>query len=212
LSENVTVINTSGTNPIPVTGLAHALLDGSVDSDTVAGTVVRGDLIVGNSTPKWARFGIGTVGKFLRTNGTDPSWQLLGTGDLPAGTAVLLSFDVTQHSHTVTLADTDVATIALAANTFTDVRCVVTGFVQINTTGKAQAVSLKIKDTATQKGITQQVNCGDVPATTFINIPFTMIAVWVEQSAVTIHITESSASVDAATTVFVNSIEVFGIV
>lgn len=40
------------------------LLDGSVHTDTVAGTVVRGDIIVGNSTPKWERVAIGAYEAF----------------------------------------------------------------------------------------------------------------------------------------------------
>lgn len=53
----------------------NALLDGSTHTDTLAGTVVRGDLIVGNSTPKWSRYAIGGANKFLRSDGTDPTWQ-----------------------------------------------------------------------------------------------------------------------------------------
>ena len=55
--------------------VTHALLDGSVTSDSLAGTVVRGDTIVGNSTPKWGRIAIGSAGKTWRSDGTDPSWQ-----------------------------------------------------------------------------------------------------------------------------------------
>jgi len=56
-------------------GGSNALLDGSVHTDTLAGTVVRGDLIIGNSTPKWARVALGASGKVVRSNGTDASWQ-----------------------------------------------------------------------------------------------------------------------------------------
>lgn len=51
----------------------HALLSAS-HSDTVAATVVRGDLVVGNATPAWARFALGATDKYLRSNGTDPAW------------------------------------------------------------------------------------------------------------------------------------------
>jgi len=44
-------------------------------SDTLAGTVVRGDIIYGNATPKWARLAIGGAGTVLSSNGTDVSWQ-----------------------------------------------------------------------------------------------------------------------------------------
>ena len=56
-------------------GGTNALLDGSAHTDTVAGTVVRGDVIVGNSTPKWARLAIGSAGRVLRSNGTDTDWR-----------------------------------------------------------------------------------------------------------------------------------------
>lgn len=54
----------------------NALLDGSAHSDTLAGTVVRGDIIVGNSTPKWARVALGKPRHDLRvgTAGNDPEW------------------------------------------------------------------------------------------------------------------------------------------
>lgn len=54
---------------------SHALLDGSVDSDTVAYTVLRGSMIIGNSTPKWGGLAIGGAGSVLNSNGTDPSWN-----------------------------------------------------------------------------------------------------------------------------------------
>lgn len=53
---------------------AHKLLDGAGTSDSVSGTVVRGDMVVGNSTPKWARVVAGAAGRFWRSDGTDPSW------------------------------------------------------------------------------------------------------------------------------------------
>lgn len=60
-------------------------------SDTVAGTVVLGDLIVGNATPKWDKLAgnTTTTRKFLRQvgNGTIsalPAWDTLVAGDLPS--------------------------------------------------------------------------------------------------------------------------------
>lgn len=68
----------------------HDLLDGSRNQDTLAGTVVRGDLVAGNGTPKWARLAIGAANRVLRSDGTDPSWAQVNlgtdvTGDLPVG-------------------------------------------------------------------------------------------------------------------------------
>lgn len=39
-------------------GANHNLLDGSVHPDTLAGSVLDGDIIIGNVTPKWSRLGI----------------------------------------------------------------------------------------------------------------------------------------------------------
>lgn len=62
-------------------GGTHVLLDSSVHTDTLTGTVVRGDLVVGNSTPKWARLAF-TANRFLKGNATDPTWfDLFGTGN-----------------------------------------------------------------------------------------------------------------------------------
>lgn len=55
-------------------GAAHALLS-ATHTDTVAAAVVRGDLIVGTSTPQWARLALGANQTVLRSNGTDPVWS-----------------------------------------------------------------------------------------------------------------------------------------
>ena len=53
---------------------AHSILDGDIHTDSLAGTVVRGDLIVGNSTPAHSRLGIGAANQVLTSDGTDVSW------------------------------------------------------------------------------------------------------------------------------------------
>lgn len=58
---------------------AHDVLSAS-HGDTLPGAVVRGSLIYGNATPKWAALGIGAAGKYLKSDGTDISWE-----DVPAG-------------------------------------------------------------------------------------------------------------------------------
>lgn len=73
-------------------GTPHDLLDGTIDQDTLAHTVARGDLIVGNSTPKWAALAIGTSAKLLQSNGTDPSWVAVsGDATVAAGGALTLA-------------------------------------------------------------------------------------------------------------------------
>lgn len=55
----------------------HNILS-STHSDTLADTVVRGDVIIGNATPKWSRLAIGTSGYFLKSDGTDAAWTAHG--------------------------------------------------------------------------------------------------------------------------------------
>lgn len=54
---------------------AHALLSGG-HSDALAGTVTRGDIIVGNTTPAWAELATGAAGSVFRSDGTDPAWTI----------------------------------------------------------------------------------------------------------------------------------------
>ncbi len=74
----------------------HALLS-TTHSDTLAGAVVRGDVIIGNATPAWSRLPVGAAGSFLSSNGTDVSWGTSGAAltALPAanltGTAAAIS-------------------------------------------------------------------------------------------------------------------------
>lgn len=53
-----------------ITGTSHPLL-GATHTDTLVGTVVRGDLIVGNSTPNWARLALGAADFAPVSNGAD---------------------------------------------------------------------------------------------------------------------------------------------
>ena len=56
---------------------SHSLLDGSIHSDSLAGSVARGSLIVGNSTPKWALLSFqasGATGYVLATDQSDSKW------------------------------------------------------------------------------------------------------------------------------------------
>lgn len=54
-------------------GPTHNLLS-ATHPDTVAASPVRGDLIVANATPAWARVALGTAGQILAVGTVDPSW------------------------------------------------------------------------------------------------------------------------------------------
>lgn len=53
---------------------AHNLLS-TIHGDTLAGEVERGDLLIGNNTPKWSKLAKGTEGQVLTSDGTDIAWQ-----------------------------------------------------------------------------------------------------------------------------------------
>ena len=84
----ITPNKTGGLTGSGTTG--HALLDGSIHTDTVAATVSRGSIPYGNSTPKWDELVIGAANTVLRTDGTDAMWGKVNlstdvTGTLPNG-------------------------------------------------------------------------------------------------------------------------------
>jgi hypothetical protein len=71
---------------------AHTILSAS-HTDALAGTVVRGDMIYGNSTPAWARLAKGTTSQIMMMNSgaTEPAWtSLLFNCDLDGLDATLL--------------------------------------------------------------------------------------------------------------------------
>jgi len=64
-----------------LTGLdmdTHSFLNGMRHTDTVAHTVVRGDIIVGNATPAWDALALGTDEFVLYSDGTDVLYTRLG--------------------------------------------------------------------------------------------------------------------------------------
>lgn len=65
---------------------AHALLS-TIHSDTLAASVVAGDLIYGNATPKWARLAKGTDGNFLKMVSGYPAWAVHGLSYSDVGAA-----------------------------------------------------------------------------------------------------------------------------
>jgi len=53
--------------------IAHAILSAQ-HSDALAAAVVRGDIIIGNSTPKWSRLAKGAANTVLKMGADDPAW------------------------------------------------------------------------------------------------------------------------------------------
>ena len=75
-------------------GAPHALLDATINSDTVAADVSRGSLIYGNSTPAWAELTVGAANAFLGTDGTDVAWRTAADSMAALSGAATAAFDL----------------------------------------------------------------------------------------------------------------------
>lgn len=69
-----------GTWQSPPTAV-HNILSAS-HGDTTAASVARGDIMYGDSTPKWTRKAIGGSGQVLHSDGVDVAWAQLGHSEL----------------------------------------------------------------------------------------------------------------------------------
>jgi len=67
-------------------GTNHEFLS-STHTDVVPASPIRGDLITANATPEWTRLALGASGRFLRSNGSDPTWGTISKTDLPTAIA-----------------------------------------------------------------------------------------------------------------------------
>lgn len=75
----------------PSGGTTHSLLS-STHTDTTAGTVVRGDLIVGQgASPTWQRKPIGAFATVLHSNGTDANWGFITNGHIDSAAGIAWS-------------------------------------------------------------------------------------------------------------------------
>lgn len=75
---------------------------GGIDADKLDGQhgsyynpiTTRGDLIVGDATPKPSRFALGSSGSFLKAGATDPAWAALAASDIASGTLAIARLPV----------------------------------------------------------------------------------------------------------------------
>lgn len=75
VGSTVACTRSGDTTTLTVSGVTTHNLLSTTHSDTTTGTVVRGDLIVGGSTPTWTRLAKGTAGQFLRmADSNDIGW------------------------------------------------------------------------------------------------------------------------------------------
>ena len=67
-------------------GADHNLLS-ATHLDTLAAAVVRGDILIGNSTPKWARLAL-TANRVLKSDALDVIWGLIVNADVDAAAGI----------------------------------------------------------------------------------------------------------------------------
>ena len=76
----------------PAAAAGHAILDGSVHTDSVADAVTQGSLIVGNATPKWDELVLGAGARILQSDGSDLVYVVVsGDASIAAGGAVTIA-------------------------------------------------------------------------------------------------------------------------
>lgn len=104
-------LRADGTWAAPAGGGAHNLLS-ATHTDTLADTVVRGDIIRGNSTPAWSRLALGGNNLYLKSNGTDVLYSTLAAGGVGSCTnqfVTALNADAAPTCTTATLASAQFA-------------------------------------------------------------------------------------------------------
>jgi len=82
----LSVGTSSSADWLPLSSPGHKVLDATAHGDAATATIARGDVLVGDSTPKIGRLAVGASGKFLRSDGTDPGWQNIAASDIASGT------------------------------------------------------------------------------------------------------------------------------
>jgi hypothetical protein len=87
LADHLYVFDSTGQlKTVAASGGTHAILDGSMHSDSVADTVTKGSLIIGNATPKWDELDIGTDNHHLVVSTDTPAWEELDISHDPTPT------------------------------------------------------------------------------------------------------------------------------
>src|SRR5207245_5523749 len=124
-------------------------------------------------------------------------------------TVHLVNADETQASATVPNADTTLKTFTLAANTYTQIIVEAEGYVQESALTANQNISIKVKLAGTQAGQTMLFNPQAV--TVGAKTPFPIKASGALQAGGAVTVTIGAPAADANTTVFLNSLRVYGV-
>jgi parallel beta-helix repeat protein len=133
----IQVTGSSGTGSVG----PHTILS-TTHTDTVPAVVVAGDLMVGNDTPAWTRFPIGTAGKYIASTGSGPVWsgsQNIYIGSSYIGNGLALNFATGSGINiTGSIANNN---INLGFNTGSSVATLISGLVPTNELGTGAAAA-----------------------------------------------------------------------
>ena len=138
----------------------------------------------------------------LKDDGTEV--QIPALGELQ-----LVNADETQNSATVPNADTAVKTYTLAVNKYARIIAEAEGYGSFVVTSTNQIISIKIKFAGVQVGQTMTLDAA-LGATS--RIPFPVKASGAFTAGGLITVTISAPAADANTTVFLNSLRVYGVI
>ncbi len=125
------------------------------------------------------------------------------------GAVALVNADETQANATVPNADTVLKTYTLAANTYSKIIAEAEGYGTFGALSTNQVISLKVKFAGAQVGITMKLDAALGAAS---NIPFSLKASAAFAGGGAVDITQSAPAADANTTMFLNSLRVYGVV
>jgi hypothetical protein len=123
------------TNTYLTTVTAHNLLS-ATHGDTLTDTVVAGDIMIGNATPKWSRLAKGTDGYVLTIDSTShlPAWKVAaGSGWALNGNTI---------GAKKTLGSTDNYDIGFITNNTERMTILKTGYIGINKTAPTHALDI----------------------------------------------------------------------
>jgi len=161
----------------------HNLLS-ATHGDTLTDTVVRGDIIIGNSTPKWSRLPFPTSspsGKILQAGPTDVAWSTnpitIGASASVSGTntgdqTITLSGDVTG-SGTGSFGTTIASGVVKLDNMS---KIVANSIIGNNTGALATPIALTGTNVTAMLDVFNSTNKGLVPAATLGALPYLFLA------------------------------------
>lgn len=177
-------------NPLPPATTAIGIRQsGTVETNQYAGMSRFGD----NTTPVAFVDATGTAGTTMKAQGKN--------------VLVRENLDEIQVSATVPGADTNLKTYALPANNYTNLVVEAEGYVSLTALSTVQDINIKVKVGGVQIGNTMVFR----PASAAVSkVPFPIKASGASAAAATIAVTIGAAAADPNTTIFLNSLRIYG--